>query len=73
MVVNQAFQISWMYDEGDSPDNSFGIEVQGEAGYVTWLGFYNSSGSTSAEGLPSTGCVVTSLVSQILCPDVHVQ
>ena len=53
--VNQAYEISWVYDEGDSPDDSFAIEVQGEGGYLEWFGFYNSSGSTPAQGPSSVG------------------
>lgn len=70
--MNEAFQISWVYVEGDSPNDQFAIEVQGEAGYLQWFGFYSSSGSTSATGVPSTGCVVTSLVARVYT-DVHVQ
>lgn len=55
MGVNQAYEISWEYNEGDSPDGSFAIEVQGEGGFVRWIGLYNSSGSTSAVGPPSAG------------------
>ncbi|KAJ3932967.1 MAG: hypothetical protein NXY57DRAFT_1070169 [Lentinula lateritia] len=53
--VGQAYEVVWDYVEGDAPDNSFGIEVQGEDGYLQWLGFFNSSGSTSATALPSVG------------------
>ncbi|KAJ4468625.1 hypothetical protein C8J55DRAFT_200970 [Lentinula edodes] len=53
--VGQAYEIVWDYVEGDAPDNSFAIEVQGEDGYLQWFGFFNSSGSTSAPALPSVG------------------
>lgn len=53
--VNDAFQISWVYVEGESPNDVFAIEIQGEGGYLQWFGFYNSSGSTPATGPSSTG------------------
>ena len=53
--VNQAYEIIWDYVEGEAPDDFFGIEVQGEGGYLQWFGWYNSSGSTSAPGPPSIG------------------
>ncbi|KIK66892.1 hypothetical protein GYMLUDRAFT_914235 [Collybiopsis luxurians FD-317 M1] len=53
--VNQDYQISWVYANGEAPDNSFAIEVQGEGGYLKWFGFFNSSGSTTAPGPPSAG------------------
>ncbi|KAJ4477509.1 hypothetical protein J3R30DRAFT_3703949 [Lentinula aciculospora] len=53
--VEQTYQIIWNYVEDEAPNNFFGIEVQGENGYIQWLGFFNSSGSTFAPGLPFAG------------------
>ncbi|KAJ3767186.1 hypothetical protein FB446DRAFT_793429 [Lentinula raphanica] len=53
--VNQTFDLSWTYVEGETPDNTFAVEVQGEDGFLLWYGFYNSSGSTLVDGLPFVG------------------
>lgn len=62
--VNEPFQISWVYREGDSPDGMYALEVQGDEGYFQLLGFYSATtGNITAKGLPSTGFAATSLVS----------
>ena len=55
--MNQTFDLSWTYVEGETPDNTFAVEVQGEDGFLLWYGFYNSSGSTLVDGLPFVGYV----------------
>ncbi|KAF5371559.1 hypothetical protein D9757_010383 [Collybiopsis confluens] len=53
--LNQDYEVSWIYTEGDAPDDSFAIEVQGEGGYLQWLGFFNSSGSTFPPAIANAG------------------
>lgn len=66
LEINKPFQISWLYDDGDSPDNMFAILVEGAGGYTQWLGYYNSTiGNITAKGPPSTGFAATSLASNV--------
>ncbi|KAJ3793775.1 hypothetical protein GGU11DRAFT_798532 [Lentinula aff. detonsa] len=66
--VNQTFELSWNYADGDAPNNIFAIEVQGADSYLEWFGFYNSSGSTLIKGPPFVGLYTLAAYSNVPGP-----
>ncbi|KAF9058953.1 hypothetical protein BDP27DRAFT_1407903 [Rhodocollybia butyracea] len=63
--VNQTYEISWIYTEGETPNNSFGIIVQGIDGYQYTVGIFDSSGSTSVDGPPLSGTYTLAAYSNV--------